>query len=71
MAQIEVILPKMGESIAEATIIRWLKEEGETVELDEPIVEISLLNFMKLMIGGQYDKAPGRKSREKWRYDWS
>lgn len=31
----------MGESIAEATIIRWLKEEGETVELDEPIVEIA------------------------------
>lgn len=41
MAQQEVLLPKMGESIAEATIIRWLKEEGETVELDEPIVEIA------------------------------
>jgi len=41
MAQQEVLLPKMGESIAEATIIRWLKEEGETIELDEPIVEIA------------------------------
>ena len=41
MANQEVLLPKMGESIAEATIIRWLKEEGETVELDEPIVEIA------------------------------
>jgi 2-oxoglutarate dehydrogenase E2 component (dihydrolipoamide succinyltransferase) len=41
MANQEVILPKMGESIAEATIIRWLKEEGESVELDEPIVEIA------------------------------
>ncbi len=41
MAQQDVLLPKMGESIAEATIIRWLKEEGETVELDEPIVEIA------------------------------
>ena len=34
-------MPKMGESIAEATIIRWLKNEGEHVEKDEPIVEIA------------------------------
>ncbi len=41
MAHKEILLPKMGESIAEATIIRWLKSEGEHVELDEPIVEIA------------------------------
>lgn len=41
MAVQDVLLPKMGESIAEATIIRWLKAEGESVELDEPIVEIA------------------------------
>jgi 2-oxoglutarate dehydrogenase E2 component (dihydrolipoamide succinyltransferase) len=41
MAAQDVLLPKMGESIAEATIIRWLKAEGESVELDEPIVEIA------------------------------
>lgn len=34
-------MPKMGESIAEATIIRWLKNEGDKVEKDEPIVEIA------------------------------
>lgn len=34
-------MPKMGESIAEATIIRWLKKEGDKVEKDEPIVEIA------------------------------
>ena len=34
-------MPKMGESIAEATIIRWLKNEGDRVEKDEPIVEIA------------------------------
>lgn len=34
-------MPKMGESIAEATIIRWLKNEGEKIEKDEPIVEIA------------------------------
>lgn len=41
MAEIEILLPKMGESVAEATIIKWLKEEGDTVEMDEPIVEIA------------------------------
>ncbi|MEZ4738459.1 MAG: biotin/lipoyl-containing protein [Flavobacteriales bacterium] len=41
MSQIEILLPKMGESVAEATIIKWLKNEGEHVEADEPIVEIA------------------------------
>jgi 2-oxoglutarate dehydrogenase E2 component (dihydrolipoamide succinyltransferase) len=41
MAQIEILLPKMGESVAEATIIKWLKSEGEAVAADEPIVEIA------------------------------
>lgn len=36
-----VTLPKMGESVVEGTIIRWLKNEGERVEEDEPLVEIS------------------------------
>ena len=41
MAQEELIMPKMGESVAEATIIKWLKEEGDTVELEEPVLEIA------------------------------
>jgi 2-oxoglutarate dehydrogenase E2 component (dihydrolipoamide succinyltransferase) len=41
MAQIELIMPKMGESVAEATIIKWLKEEGDTIEAEEPILEIA------------------------------
>lgn len=41
MAQVELIMPKMGESVAEATIISWHKEIGETIELDETIVEIA------------------------------
>ena len=41
MAQIEVILPKMGESIVEATILKWLKKEGDTVELDETLLEVA------------------------------
>ncbi len=41
MSQIEILLPKMGESVAEATITKWLKKEGERVEADEPLVEIA------------------------------
>ena len=41
MAQIDILLPKMGESVAEATIIKWLKNEGDRVQADEPLVEIA------------------------------
>ena len=34
-------LPKMGESIAEATLIKWLKKEGDTIDIDESVVEIA------------------------------
>jgi pyruvate dehydrogenase E2 component (dihydrolipoamide acetyltransferase) len=36
-----VVMPKMGESITEGTILRWLKQPGDTVKKDEPILEIS------------------------------
>lgn len=36
-----VIMPQMGESIAEGTVTRWLKKVGERVERDEPLFEIS------------------------------
>ncbi|MGL4599540.1 MAG: biotin/lipoyl-containing protein, partial [Bacteroidia bacterium] len=41
MAQVELIMPKMGESVAEATIIKWLKNEGDKIALDEPVLEIA------------------------------
>lgn len=41
MAQVELIMPKMGESIMEATILKWVKNVGDTVELDETILEIA------------------------------
>ena len=41
MSQIELLLPKMGESVAEATIIKWVKKEGDAVKADEPIIEIA------------------------------
>ncbi len=41
MARVELIMPKMGESVSEATVISWTKEVGEMVEMDETIVEIA------------------------------
>jgi 2-oxoglutarate dehydrogenase E2 component (dihydrolipoamide succinyltransferase) len=40
-AAVEVVMPQMGESIAEGTITKWLKQVGETVGRDEPLFEIS------------------------------
>ena len=37
----EVVMPQMGESIAEGTIVRWMKKVGDTVDRDEPLFEIS------------------------------
>ena len=41
MAEIEIRLPKMGESVTEATITNWLKNPGDSVSLDEPLVEVA------------------------------
>ena len=41
MAKFELKLPKMGESVAEATINSWLKEIGDKIEVDESVIEIS------------------------------
>jgi 2-oxoglutarate dehydrogenase E2 component (dihydrolipoamide succinyltransferase) len=38
---IDVVMPQMGESIAEGTVVRWIKKPGERVERDEPLLEIS------------------------------
>lgn len=39
--EIEILLPKLGESIVSATVVRWLKQEGEPLAVDEPIVEVA------------------------------
>ncbi|MBL7906435.1 MAG: 2-oxo acid dehydrogenase subunit E2 [Bacteroidales bacterium] len=41
MAKFEVVMPKLGESIIEATITKWLKNPGDNIEEDDPIVEIA------------------------------
>ena len=39
--QVEVVMPQMGVSVSEGTITRWLKQPGESIALDEPLLEIS------------------------------
>src|SRR5688500_16490709 len=41
MSRIDVVMPQMGESIAEGTLSRWLKKVGDPVKRDEPMFEIS------------------------------
>src|SRR3954452_16788569 len=38
---ISVTMPRLGESVSEGTVTRWLKKEGERVEADEPLLEVS------------------------------
>src|SRR5256886_5562653 len=37
---IEIKVPSLGESVTEATVAKWLKQPGEAVEIDEPVVEL-------------------------------
>ena len=41
MGKFELKLPKMGESVAEATLTSWLKDVGDSIEMDEAVVEIA------------------------------
>ncbi len=41
MAQVQLIMPKMGESITEATILHWLKKPGDKIELEESVLEVA------------------------------
>ncbi|MBL7864444.1 MAG: 2-oxo acid dehydrogenase subunit E2 [Cyclobacteriaceae bacterium] len=41
MARVELIMPKMGESIMEATVLKWLKKPGDKIEQDESVLEVA------------------------------
>ena len=41
MARVELIMPKMGESITEATILKWLKKPGDKIEPEESVLEVA------------------------------
>src|SRR3954469_20365778 len=38
---VSVTMPRLGESVSEGTVTRWLKKEGDQVEADEPLLEVS------------------------------
>ena len=38
--EFKIVVPPLGESVVEGTIVRWIKQEGEQVKADEPLVEI-------------------------------
>jgi pyruvate dehydrogenase E2 component (dihydrolipoamide acetyltransferase) len=38
---VDVVMPQMGVSVSEGTITKWLKQEGEEIQADEPLLEIS------------------------------
>ena len=41
MALVEMVMPKMGESVMEGTILEWLKQEGDLIEQDESVLEVA------------------------------
>ncbi|MEX2604865.1 MAG: biotin/lipoyl-containing protein, partial [Gracilimonas sp.] len=41
MAKVEVVMPQMGESVMEGTVIEWAKKVGDTVEVDETLLEVA------------------------------
>ena len=41
MAVVDLVMPKLGESIMEATVLKWLKQPGDTVMMDETVLEIA------------------------------
>ena len=45
----QIIVPALGESITEATVAKWLKNVGDTVEADEPVVELETDKVLSLI----------------------
>jgi 2-oxoglutarate dehydrogenase E2 component (dihydrolipoamide succinyltransferase) len=41
MAVVDLVMPKLGESIMEATILKWFKQAGDTIKMDETLLEIA------------------------------
>jgi 2-oxoglutarate dehydrogenase E2 component (dihydrolipoamide succinyltransferase) len=41
MGKVQMVMPKMGESVMEGTILRWLKQVGDSIEQDEPVLEVA------------------------------
>jgi pyruvate/2-oxoglutarate dehydrogenase complex dihydrolipoamide acyltransferase (E2) component len=71
----KIVVPVLGESITEATVSKWLKSEGESVEADEPIVELETdkVNLeVPSPISGVLteNKFKGWNSSRSWSFAW-
>ena len=77
---ISVTMPALGESVTEGTVTRWLKQEGEQVEVDEPLLEVSTDKvdteipspaagvLTKILVGRGRDRRGRRRARRhRWR----
>ena len=60
---VQITMPQMGESVTEGTVLEWLKQVGDRVEADEPLVEISTDKVdaeVPAPAAGHADEDPGR-----------
>ncbi|MEM8728065.1 MAG: dihydrolipoamide acetyltransferase family protein [Chlamydiota bacterium] len=65
--EVEIKLPKLGESIVSATVVRWFKKEGDSVQLDEPLLEVStdkVNSEIPAPVSGQVKKILAHPDRE-------
>ena len=61
---VSVSMPQLGESVTEGTVTRWLKKEGERVEADEPLLEVSTDKVdTEIPSPGRRDPARDRRRR--------
>ena len=68
---VQITMPAMGESVTEGTVLEWLKQVGDTVAVDEPLVEVSTDKVdaevppppracsPKILVGARRDRAGG------------
>ena len=66
-----VKMPALGESVTEGTVTRWLKAEGDTVEVDEPLLEVSTDKVdteIPSPVAGTSGEDPGRRGRDRRRW---
>ena len=65
-----VTMPALGESVTEGTVTRWLKQEGDQVEVDEPLLEVSTDKVdteIPSPAAGVLQRDPGRRGRDRRR----
>src|SRR5690606_40960561 len=63
----EITMPALGESVTEGTITRWLKKEGDTVEVDEPLLEVSTDKVdTEIPSPRSEERRAGKECRTRW-----